>query len=441
MKRFFWLFIIVLFPICSFADDNIAVTAWQEKSYLNNQGKDGEILIKAKVKNLPQNYRINSFSFGFGTENSIRIKNVICDNKNAKSTFNNNVLRVEIPQPKANGEEFTLYVSYQEKYQKINKFLRQEAISVPAFAAGAKAKIIIEFPSSMESATLNYNVKQQGNSFIYENLVPQNGIIEIIKLTPAQSSWKAISRVRLKSNGGVNGVKVEVPKYFDSTRQLVKDSSLVISSKEQKNYRKEDKTIVEFTGNENEVTIETIGHILTGKNFRRIPAISAADYISYSTKDRELLDNILQQIKQSRKYQGFPLYAKIGFFVHEFIKYDKSYVDKLPSLQEILLNPVGVCTEYSSLYNALARIAGIPSIILNGVACGEYDKCEGHAWNMIYYNNRWLEVDATWNLMSGIVSSSHIYYGNHGKQNIAINYPSDGRTIQAKIEDEVENLD
>ncbi|MES2677866.1 MAG: transglutaminase domain-containing protein [Pseudomonadota bacterium] len=66
-------------------------------------------------------------------------------------------------------------------------------------------------------------------------------------------------------------------------------------------------------------------------------------------------------------------------------------------------------TKYARLFTALTRLAEIFTITVEGIACGEYDHCQGHSWNMIYYNNQWLEVDPIWDLMSGIVSSSHVY--------------------------------
>jgi hypothetical protein len=435
------IFFILLSLQNSFADENIAVTVWQEKSFLNIDGKTSEILIRAKVQNLPAQYTMTSFSLGFGTENKIIVKNVLCDSKPAKHSFSGNNLKVEFPVQKKNGDEFAIYISYSEKYEKINKFLREEAILIPPFAVGANAKVIIGFPGYMESATLNYNITKNGNSFVYQNIVPSDGVTEIIKLTPSQSTWNVVSRVKMKSNQALQDITIELPDYFLNPRQKVENRTVLSSVIPKEKTKKNGKFVFKFASDKNEILIENRAKIFTGKNMRGVIDLKTADYLKYSQQDQEMLDNILQRIKQSQKYQKYPLYAKIGAFTNEFIKYDKSYIGRTPPIRQILQNPVGVCTEYANLYNALARIAGIPSLIINGMACGEDNKCEGHAWNMVYYNNQWIEVDPTWNLMSGIVSSSHVYYSSNDSQSVDISYPGDGRVVNMDVNLSMENVD
>jgi transglutaminase/protease-like cytokinesis protein 3 len=438
MRLILSLLILLLLPLNSFASSNLAVTTWQEKSFINNAGKTSEILVKAKVQNLPDGYNMTSFTFGFGTNNSISIKNVAFDSKQVKSDFVNNNLIITFPESKKNGDQFSLYISYSENYKKINPYLREEAILIPPFAAGANARVAIEFPNDMESATLNLNITQSGNSFVYQNnRVPASGVTEIIKLTPAQSVWNVTSRVKLKSNQELRGVTVEIPDYFMHQRQKTENRTLLASTLPASNTKEGDKYILKYDSDQKQVLIEHRALITTGKNIRKQPDYKITDHIKYDLNDRELLTNILNQIKQTSKYRGLPLYAKIGNFVHDYIKYDRNYIGKTPSVKEILENPVGVCTEYANLFNSLAKIAGIPSMIINGVACGEAGKCEGHAWNIINYNNQWIEVDPTWDLMSGVVSSSHVYFSDDGKQDVGTTYPGDGRIIEVEVESDI----
>jgi transglutaminase/protease-like cytokinesis protein 3 len=104
-----------------------------------------------------------------------------------------------------------------------------------------------------------------------------------------------------------------------------------------------------------------------------------------------------------------------------------SYGGKLPPLKEILRSRIGVCTEFARLYNSLARLAQIPSLMVEGAACGEYKDCRGHSWNVIYVDGKWIEVDPTWNLMSGIVSSSHIYFNDSGQGEVTTEYFNDNK--------------
>jgi transglutaminase-like putative cysteine protease len=96
-------------------------------------------------------------------------------------------------------------------------------------------------------------------------------------------------------------------------------------------------------------------------------------------------------------------------------------------------NRLGVCTEYARLYDGLARLAGIPSFVIDGAACDEKEKCQGHSWNMIFYGGRWIEVDPTWNLMSGAVSSSHVYINDNGQGEVEIKYRSDAGKVNIEM--------
>lgn len=416
------------------ADSNVVVSSWQEKSYLNSEGKSAEILIKAAIKNLPKNYVMTSFGIDFGSENKISVKNVTCDGAQVKFDFVNGALKVEFAKQKINGDEFALYISYNEKYKDIHKYLRQEAILVPPFAAGADAKVVIEFPWYLESATLNYNVKKVGNSFVYQSKVPVSGVMELIKLTPSQSAWSVLAKTKVRSNAALKDVTIEIANYFNHPRQKVENRSLLASVVPAKTTKENNRYLLKFDSEKREILIENRANIFTGKSYGKVVGFNPGEYLRYNQEDRELLENILYKIRQSPKYAAFPLYAKIGNFVYDFIKYDRSYVGKRPSVRQILNNPIGVCTEYSRLFNELARVAGIPSMVLSGVACGEYNSCEGHVWNMIYYNNQWLEVDPTWNLMSGIVSSSHVYFSNEDQSSVGTQYPGDGREVRLELD-------
>lgn len=405
---------------------------------LNASGKTSENLIEGKVHDLERSQIISAFSITMDEARNIKIKKVVCDGKLADFSFENNSLRIKFPKAKANNESMSLYFLYEETYDQISKYLRREEISVPPFAAGAKAKVIISFPGYMESATLNPNVRKIGNSFVYSNVVPANGVDETIKLTPAENVWDVNVRIKLSSDKPLKNVTFTLPIFFENAGQKVDGSALTSSVNIFKQGISANNKVLKFDTEEKEILINSRAKVSTGSENSTAIMRNPNNYLKYSEQEFDLLFPLLQQIKINPKYQNLPLYAKIGRFVNEFIKYDLRYVGKMLELPQILQNPVGVCTEYATLYNALARVAGIPALTINGAACGEYDKCQGHAWNMIYYNNRWINVDATWDLMSGIVSSSHVFISDYQKGNLAsIEYLDDKKKIDFKADIEM----
>ncbi len=441
MIRFIKIFALIFFFCAenSYAAGKVTILNWQENSNLTESGKNSEILIQAQIKDLPPQYVMTSFSVTFDPSQKIKVSKVLCDDVAAQYAFSNNNLAIKFPKSKKNNETIWIYFSYEEHYEKLNKFLREEAILIPDFAVGAKAKVAINFAENLESATLNSHIIKEPNRFIYSNIVPANGVREIVKLTPSQSVWEVNVQIKMSSDKALNKISFSFPDYFQSPGQKVENyviasDGTAIDQKVEKKRR-----TLTFNTIAKEITVQNRAKISTGKKFRQNFIRDPNHYLKFTAEEQILLSSTLENIKKNPQYSDLPLYAKIGKFTHEFIKYDASYVGKLPPVKEILRNPVGVCTEYASLYSALARIAGIPSIIIHGGACGEYNKCEGHSWNMIYQQGKWIEVDPTWNLMSGVVSSSHIYFNDEDNDQIISEYDG-GNMVNAVIDLQIKNL-
>jgi transglutaminase-like putative cysteine protease len=148
----------------------------------------------------------------------------------------------------------------------------------------------------------------------------------------------------------------------------------------------------------------------------------------------------LQKIIVDPEFDFMPLHAKIVSYVNKNIKYDLSYFGKLLNVEQILQTKSGVCSEFATLFNALARVAKIPSSIVHGYAFGEYEKFEPHAWNMIFIDNNWIFVDPTWNLSSGNVSSSHIYIKDNRKEELLLQFKGKGTDIKIDRDFEINEL-
>jgi hypothetical protein len=419
---------------------SVSILNWQEDSLLTASGKTSGILVEGKAKNLSPRQVINSFLFGLNKERNLKITQVTCDGKPANYSFVGNSLNIKFDKPKKNGDPISIYFSYEEKYSKIHKFLRQEMIQIPPFASGANAKVIMRFPGFLESATLNPNVTKNGNSFIYRNIVPQNGVQELIKLTSAGDAWDAVARVKISSNQALENAVIKMPVYFQNSGQKVENSVSESSVKPLKQYLESGKKAFEFKTTAKEITVENRARIFTGENARTQMNRDPNKYKKFTQEESNLLAPLLDYIKQNPQYKNLPLHAKIGKFVHDYIKYDLRYTSKMPAINEILQNRAGVCTEYAKLYDGFARIAGIPSIVVNGVACGEYNKCQGHAWNKIYVDEKWIDVDPTWDLMSGIVSSSHIYFSDSDNNDAEVRYSGSRKTVKSEMDFEIRNV-
>ena len=422
---------IMFYPLSAQAD--IKITTWDENIKLTKTGKEVEVKIQGKVFGLKKNYYHNSYFFSFSSQQNITIKKVIIGNQLANYSFQNNQIKINFKKKKKNGDRVSIYFSYKEKYKKIYEFLRQESIYVPEFAKGAQARVYISFPWAFESATLNKNVVKVGNGYRYSGVVPEGGVKEKIKLTLSKNSWDVVMHDSVIATNGVGNAEVSIPKYFkDSGQRRGRDSTISTPRQNNKSANGNKDIFIYKDLSKNNIDIVTKARVYTGRHNRTRINRDPRKYLTIDPYQKALLTPILQTIKRDPALQGLPLYAKIGQYVHNYIQYDINYVGRLLSVEQIINGKTGVCIEYAQLFNSLARLAGIPSLVAYGAANGEYDKFEGHAWNLIYYRKKWIYVDPTWNLMSGIVSSSHIYFHDESAKSIEIKYYKRNGDVKVK---------
>lgn len=438
MKLVRILFVILLImPLQARAE--FGILNWNEFIQLTNEGKKSMLTIKGQVKGLEQNQAMSAFSIGFSPQQKINILNVLLDEKVTKYEFNEGALKIYFPDFRANGQMATIKIVFEEKYESINRYLRQEAIYIPAFAAGAVGSVVINF-SGYDLTTYNSMMVPSGNSLTYTIIVPKDGAKEVLKFTPNRGEWSVAVKTKITAEKNLGEFSLKASSYFYSSRQKVVDYKHDFSLVPVVSERKGSDINYTFRVPSQEFKMTTAAKVFTGAPYRQYVTRNMIGYSKISQEDAALVYPLLQQAKTDRKYAGMPLYAAIGAFVYDYLKYDKSYIGKLPNLGEIVQSKVGVCTEFAKLYNAMARAAGIPAIVVDGGACGEYDQCQGHSWNMIFYDNRWIEVDPTWNLMSGVVSSSHVYVSEGGEGAVQIKYQGDAGKVTMGIDLEMRDL-
>ena len=157
-------------------------------------------------------------------------------------------------------------------------------------------------------------------------------------------------------------------------------------------------------------------------------------------KTQEIINN------SSSEYKDYPDYYKIGKFVSSYMTYDLSYHGKNKTLLEIYNDKRGVCEHYTILYNAMLNSIGIKTLKTFGWAFQNNETSAnqntiGHAWTLALIDNKWIELDATWDLFDG-VPAGHIFKGFE-KETRSVSRP---RTIEINIEfttniNLVDNLD
>gem|GEM_PF-2844650 len=123
----------------------------------------------------------------------------------------------------------------------------------------------------------------------------------------------------------------------------------------------------------------------------------ASDYTK-SAPDIESTDSRIQAITRQNT-KGPAAADALGLYnwVRKNIRYDYSLSQSEGAIPT-LGNGTGVCFGYATLYAALARASNIPTKYVSGWALWQDNESteDGHAWNKVYLDGRWLPVDATW---------------------------------------------
>ena len=424
----FWRHVIFLFIVVfvNTAKAEMQFLEWQENANISQTQKISNYKLLFKITNLPANYFTSSFTITTNPSPDYKLDfyNVLVDGKVAKYSYQNNVLEIFFPQGKKNQEQVLVQYSTKHKYLKFNKYLHQNQIYIPQFAAGAKAKVVVNFAPDFRLISMHNNAVLNQNQLVYQAIVPQEGVQEILKFTNKKVAWDVSISNTIGTNNATGSLKVVVPYVFYGGAQEVHDQVITANLLPENHLTTKENNIFDFALKNfiTDITITNKANIITGENYVLKPIFEMQQYLDNQPGELDLLLPIVEKIKADPQYQNLPLYAKIGKFVHSYLQYDASYFGKLLTVPEILASKKGVCAEFATLYNALARVAGIPSAVVYGYAYGEYNKFESHAWNMVYANNTWFYVDPTWNLLNGAVSSSHIYVQDNRNDDIKIEY-------------------
>ncbi len=108
-----------------------------------------------------------------------------------------------------------------------------------------------------------------------------------------------------------------------------------------------------------------------------------------------------QLLTLRRGHQDIPDHiSNLVALVHHSLVYDEAF--NSTSINEIMANRRGDCTEFTDLFHHMAQKSDIEARKILGLAYLDNDKGRPpgfyvHAWNQVKVDGHWLDVDATWN--------------------------------------------
>jgi transglutaminase/protease-like cytokinesis protein 3 len=96
----------------------------------------------------------------------------------------------------------------------------------------------------------------------------------------------------------------------------------------------------------------------------------------------------------------------VWLYIVSNFKYDAAFATEItaaggkynysPDLESIYVDKSGICFGLSALYNSMLRSQGIPARMCHGYVNNIY-----HAWSEVWFYNKWVHVDTTFDMTSG----------------------------------------
>ncbi|MCK5474402.1 MAG: transglutaminase domain-containing protein [Candidatus Aenigmarchaeota archaeon] len=136
---------------------------------------------------------------------------------------------------------------------------------------------------------------------------------------------------------------------------------------------------------------------------------------------KALADSISKGVRSD-----FEKIALLSTWVTENIEYDLAYSTKAYDALWVLKNKVGVCSEFATLFIALARSQGIPTRYVSGWAYGE-NSWEPHAYAESYLGV-WVPVDPTWNEV-GHLDATHVKFSHQSSNEVSNRIKVSGMSV------------
>ena len=121
---------------------------------------------------------------------------------------------------------------------------------------------------------------------------------------------------------------------------------------------------------------------------------SKEQILNYEEKINQEIQTILSEVQGKNKYEKL---VKIHDYLVDNVKYEETISkSNIYNIYGTLVKKESVCEGYAKAFKYLMDQIGIETIVVIGTATDSNGKSQNHAWNYVYFNNKWYAVDVTW---------------------------------------------
>ncbi|UCE18332.1 MAG: tetratricopeptide repeat protein [Gemmatimonadota bacterium] len=150
----------------------------------------------------------------------------------------------------------------------------------------------------------------------------------------------------------------------------------------------------------------------------------------YIQSDDTTIVNLAQEIVGEER-NAYKVAVKLCEWVHFNIDY--RFLFSNVTARDVLKTKSGDCSEFSLLYTAMARAAGVPTRECQGIVYGSDGKFYRHAW-IESWVGEWVTMDPTWNEL--IADATHLKFGEMYESTPKSITPVDIRVLDYAFETE-----
>ena len=301
---------------------------------------------------------------------------------------------------------------------------KQESVSVSSLYKTGTCTFKFTIPDYYTYLGLKNNLleKKSDREYVYNGECPSEAINEVIRFAPNQSFWKAQVNIYCSSSSKISdNVTMTFPRYYRGGKNKNKNYKITLydGTKLNESALIKDETFLKVIvpGKNNKKIGFNINTAFSNKLNEKFDVYTSENFYQIDENIDDVIKAKTQEIinNSSSQYKDYPNYYKIGKFLSSYMTYDLSYHGKDKTALEIYNEKKGVCEHYTILYNAMLNSIGIKTLKTFGWA---FQKDEisanqstiGHAWTVALIDNKWIELDPTWDLFEGI-PAGHIFKG------------------------------
>ena len=405
-----------------------------KKIVITEYGQDIDEINLMKISNYNPGEYLTFFSLGLYKDIKNEINLVELNNKPFSYQYNDNC--IEFNNVKIYNNQFIeVHLQYKYYTNETKDIYRQESVLI-SNNKNTYIKSLVQIP-------INYIIISTKDIFKkvpeLNNCLNEEDISETFSFCLNKGLWEIELEYLLEANDNIKRCEFTLNKIFKGGN--LKEIQYDINH-EGNFIDSGDKFIFKY---------ENLNTTKTRINFKIKIENSTSNYLFNENKeyytqippeDLDLFKNLVNEIINSDK-TNYPIYKKIGKWVHNNIKYDLKFHGKKYTAKEILNIKQGVCEHFTKLYNTLLTAYGIEAIKVSGFAKDitennikvkkkkeeekeNEDPSERHAWTLAKIDGEWVPLDATWDLFDKKVPITHVFQ-NYGDGGEGIVYDADNK--------------